>query len=364
MRIDVPIEAIEARAFTIPTDQLEADGTLHWDKTTIVIVWVRGGGQEGIGYTYADTAAADLISSKLSSVVKGMNAMSPPSAWRAMQHAIRNLGRSGLVATAISAVDVALHDLKAKLLDLPLAILLGLCRTEIPIYGSGGFTSYTDEKLQSQLSQWVEVDGCAWVKMKIGAAPDRDLDRVSAAKEAIGQATLFVDANGAYDVKQALWFAERFVDYGIGWFEEPVSSDDLAGLQLVRRRAPPVMEIAAGEYGYTIDYFRTMLQAEAIDVQQADITRCGGVTGFLRVAALCEAHHRPLSAHCGPAIHLHAACAAPWFRHQEWFHDHVRLEAIAFDGAPVPQNGTIRPDLSRPGIGLTPKMADLEPFAH
>jgi L-alanine-DL-glutamate epimerase-like enolase superfamily enzyme len=122
------------------------------------------------------------------------------------------------------------------------------------------------------------------------------------------------------------------------------------------------MEIAAGEYGYDLDYFSRMLAAGAVDVQQADVTRCGGITGFLQVATLCEAHHIDLSGHCGPAVHLHAACAAPRFRHLEWFHDHVRIEHMLFDGAPVPKGGKIRPDLSRPGLGLEFKSADAAQF--
>jgi L-alanine-DL-glutamate epimerase-like enolase superfamily enzyme len=209
----------------------------------------------------------------------------------------------------------------------------------------------------------VENDGCRWVKMKVGTQPDRDPHRVAAAKRAIGDRTLFVDANGAYSARRALMLAEIFVqEHDVRWFEEPVSSDDLAGMRYVRERLPLRMELAAGEYGYDIDYFRRMLDAGAVDVQQADATRCGGVTGFLLAAALCEAHHIDLSGHCAPALHLHMACAAPRFRHLEWFHDHVRIEHMLFDGAPVPADGLIRPDLSRPGLGLDFKRSDAARF--
>jgi L-alanine-DL-glutamate epimerase-like enolase superfamily enzyme len=279
-----------------------------------------------------------------------------------MQRGVRNLGRSGLAATAISAVDAALWDLKAKLLGLPLAVLLGQRRQDVPIYGSGGFTTYTDEELREQLAGWVEREGCAWVKMKVGTHPEQDPDRVAVARDAIGEHGLFVDGNGAYTTKQALELAEIFAgESDVAWFEEPVSSDDLEGLQLIRHRAPARMEIAAGEYGYTLDYFRRMLNAGAVDVLQADATRCG-ISGFLQAGALCAAHHIDLSAHCGPALHLHANCAVPRFRHQEWFHDHVRIERMLFDGAPVPSQGAVRPDLSRPGLGLEFKRQDAERF--
>ena len=281
-----------------------------------------------------------------------------------MQIAVRNLGREGLAATAISAVDTALWDLKAVLLDLPLATLLGRYRETVPIYGSGGFTTYDDGQLSRQLSGWVEQEGCRWVKMKIGSDGDRDPARVAVAKAAVGSAALFVDANGAYHPKQALQLAEIFAaEQDVRWFEEPASSDDLESLREIRDGVPPTMEIAAGEYGYTIDYFRRMLESGAVDVQQADATRCGGVTGFLQAATLCEAFHTDLSAHCAPALHRHLGCAAPRFRHLEWFHDHVRIEHMLFDGAPVPHRGAIAPDSSRPGFGLTLKRKDAERFA-
>jgi L-alanine-DL-glutamate epimerase-like enolase superfamily enzyme len=358
------VDQVLARAYTIPTDFPEADGTAVWTSTTIVVVHASAAGREGIGYSYTDMSAAALIEGKLADVVTGLDAMDPPAAWRAMNVAVRNLGREGLAATAISAVDCALWDLKAVLLDQPLASLLGRYRTSVPIYGSGGFTSYDDRQLARRLAGWVEKQGCSWVKMKIGTDPDRDPARVATAKTAIGTAGLFVDANGAYTRKQAQRLADIFAsEQHVRWFEEPVSSDDLPGLRQVRDRAPAAMEIAAGEYGYTTDYFRHMLEVGAVDVQQADATRCGGVTGFMLAAALCEAFHTDLSAHCAPALHRHLGCAAPRFRHVEWFHDHARIEQMLFDGAPVPSDGIISPDLSRSGFGLSFKSRDADRYA-
>ncbi len=363
MATGAAIRTVEARAYTVPTDRPEADGTMEWTSTTLVVVEVEAGDRRGLGCTYTDGSIVALIAGKLAQTVRGRDAMDPTGGTRAMQRAVRNMGREGLAATAISAIDIALWDLKAKLLDLPLATLLGCCRDGVRIYGSGGFTTYDDAVLREQLGGWVAREGCRWVKMKIGTHPEDDPRRVRLAKDAIGAATLFVDANGALPVKRALALAELFArEAGVAWFEEPVSSDDLAGLRVMRERAPAGMEIAAGEYGYTSDYFRTMLRAGAVDVQQADLTRCGGVTGFLQAASLCDAHHTDLSGHCAPSFHLHAACAAPRFRHLEWFHDHVRIEHMLFDGAPVPQDGMIRPDLSRPGIGLDFKRADAEKY--
>src|ERR671939_151301 len=197
-----------------------------------------------------------------------------------MVKAIRNLGRPGICSMAIAAVDVALWDLKAHLLDLPLVTLLGAVREGVPIYGSGGFTSYPAEQLQEQLGGWV-AEGIPRVKMKIGHNPPDDLDRVQAAREAIGpDAELFVDANGAYSVKQAIHLAERFAEQGVSYFEEPVSSDQLEDLAFVRQHVP--MAVAAGEYGYDPWYFRDMLRTDAVDILQADANRCLGITGWLQ----------------------------------------------------------------------------------
>ena len=364
MRIDAPVGAVTARAYKVPTDAPEADGTFSWNDTTIVVVTLEGGGRTGLGYTYSGDAAASLATGPLARALEGHDVMDVPRCHRAMVNAVRNFGRSGLAATAISALDAALWDLKAKLLGLPLAGLLGRAREAIPIYGSGGFTSYDDGQLTRQLSAWVERDGCRWVKMKVGTHPSDDARRVRVAKAAIGDATLFVDANGAYSVKGALQHAAAFVaEAEVAWFEEPVSSDDLEGLAQVRDAAPPCMDIAAGEYAYNTDDVRRMLTKRPVDVQQVDASRCLGITGFLAAGALCDAHHIDLSGHCAPALHVHPAAAVPRLRHLEWFHDHVRIEHMLFDGAPVPRDGVIRPDMTRPGLGLEFKHADAERYA-
>jgi L-alanine-DL-glutamate epimerase-like enolase superfamily enzyme len=356
----VPLERIEATAYTIPTDGPESDGTLSWDATTLVLVRIEGGGRNGIGYSYADGATAVLIRDKLVPPLIGRDAMAINARWHNMTVAIRNLGRPGICSMAISAIDTALWDLKAKLLDLPLAALLGMARDAIPVYGSGGFTSYSIAQLQQQLHGWME-SGMRRVKMKIGRHPDTDVRRVQAARDAIGNvAELFVDANGAYQRKQALAFAEQVAGQGVTWFEEPVSSDDLAGLRMMRDRAPAGMAISAGEYGYDLPYFRRMLEAQAVDILQADATRCGGITGFLGAAALCDAFGIPLSSHCAPALHLPLCCAAQRAVHLEYFHDHARIERMLFDGAVAPDDGRLAPDPARPGLGIEFKEQDAQ----
>ncbi|HET7409650.1 MAG TPA: enolase C-terminal domain-like protein, partial [Paracoccaceae bacterium] len=234
----VPVESVRAEAFRVPTESPESDGTLEWDSTTMVLATIRAGGMTGIGYSYTSRAAAVVIEDKLAGVLAGMDAFSTRACWHAMLRAARNLGQTGVVASAIAACDVALHDLKAKLLGIPAATLLGARRDSVPVYGSGGFTSQSDAELAGQLDGWA-AEGLPAVKMKIGREPGRDPDRVRIAREAIGPGTeLFVDANGAHSRKQALAFADRTAALGVTWFEEPVSQNDPEGLRFVRERVP------------------------------------------------------------------------------------------------------------------------------
>lgn len=356
------VTEVETAAYRVPLEQPESDGTLSWSAPTLVIVRVRCGPHHGLGYTYAPAAAARIVDDTLATVVTGSDAMAPGRAWDAMARAVRNQGLRGPAAAAISAVDVALWDLKARLLDVALMTLLDGYHDSVPGYGSGGFTNFDDTQLERQLSAWT-TEGLPAVKIKVGTDPADDPRRVGLAREIIGDDVgLFVDGNGAYVRKQALALAESFAEHDVRWFEEPVSSGDVAGLRLLRDRAPAGMEIAAGEYGWDITHFRGLLAAGAVDCLQADVTRCGGITGLLRVSALCDAATLDLSAHCAPQISAHALTSVWHRRHLEYFADHVRIEALAFDGVLHPVDGALRPDRTRPGHGLTVRDEDLEPL--
>jgi L-alanine-DL-glutamate epimerase-like enolase superfamily enzyme len=360
------VERVDSAVCTVPTDTPEADGSLAWDSTTLVLATVHCGEVTGLGYTYAPAATARVIDDLLADVVTGTPVLDVPRANEAMQRAVRNAGLPGIAAQAVSAVDIALWDAKARLLGLPLVQLLGAARDDVPVYGSGGFTTYDDQRLDRQLRGWVDDEGIPRVKIKIGESwgrrEARDLRRVARARTCIGEsAELYVDANGGYSAKQAVRVAAALDDEGVTWFEEPVSSDRPEALAAIRGRI--TADVAAGEYGYTLPYFRQMLAAGAVDCLQADVTRCGGITVWLRVAALALSHGLEISGHCAPHAHAHAAASVPNLRHLEWFHDHVRIERLLFDKTLDPQGGALSVGRDgAPGLGLRLDPERARPF--
>src|SRR5690348_10370178 len=358
------VTQVAAAAYVIPTDAPEADGTLSWDATTMVVATARAGGAAGIGWSYAAAAAANVITDVLASTVTGRSALDVPGSCEAMIRAVRNVGRPGIAGTAISAVDIALWDLKARLLGCPLARLLGQARPGVPVYGSGGFTSYDARRARDQLAGWVERDHIPRVKIKIGESwgsnERRDTERVALAREVIGEAPeLYVDANGGYTVGQAVRVADRLADYGVTWFEEPVSSEDLAGLAAVRRQVRP--DVAAGEYSWSLADSARLIDAEAVECLQLDATRCGGFTEFLRGAALAAGHNLQVSARCARSLHAPGGIAVPNLRHVEYFHDHQRNERMLFDGALDPEGGILTP-APEPALGMSLRDPDADRY--
>jgi L-alanine-DL-glutamate epimerase-like enolase superfamily enzyme len=352
MADDPLISKVDVGAYRIPTDMPEADGTLSWDVTELLVVKLAAGGHTGLGYSYtAALPAASLVRDKLAPLLQDQCAWDLPRHWQSLNRALRNVGRPGLGLMAIAAVDQALWDLKAKLLNVPLSRLWGTARDAVEAYGSGGFTTYDHAQLQAQLKDWVGL-GLRSMKIKLGCGIREDLRRVAAARATLGhEYALMVDANGAYTPREALALAEGLQEHDVVWLEEPVSSDDLPGMRWLRDRVSSGLAIAAGEYGWDGLYFKQMLASGAVDVLQADATRCG-YTGFLQAAQLCEAFQIPLSAHCAPAVHVPLCAAVPRFEHIEYFHDHQRIEGLLFDGVPAVHEGKLRPNHQAAGHGL------------
>lgn len=361
--VNARIDSVEVGAYEVPTEtDKESDGTLEWDSTTLVVVEVHCGKHTGLGYTYCDKAAASVIGSTLSSIVEQADPLMPEQAFAQMQVQTRQLGQDGIAAMAISAVDVALWDLKAKLLGVCLADALPRFREAVPIYGSGGFCNYSQDQLREQVQGWVDR-GFDRVKIKVGRDAVADPQRVALVRSVAGDdVEVMVDANGANNPQGAVLWAQRYREFGVTYFEEPVSSDDLAGLAYVRDQAPAGLAVAAGEYGWNLPYFQRMLDAHAVDILQADVTRCGGITNMLRVDGLCKARSMPSSAHCAPALSAHACCAMETNIHIEYFFDHYRIEGMLFDGTLQPNGGVLTPDRDRPGLGIEFKHSDAEQY--
>ena len=360
--LGAPLTGIASEVYTIPTDQPEADGTMSWDKTTLVLVRARGGGAEGIGWTYATSACKSVVEDLLAPALGGGDVGDVPGALEAMVRACRNVGRPGIASCAISAVETALWDLKARVLGVPLARLFGPCRDEVPIYGSGGFTTYDDATTRRQIETWTEEWGIPRVKIKIGESwgtrPDRDLARARLVRKVAGaNVDVLVDANGGYRRKQAVRMGRRLrEEAGIVWFEEPVSSDDLQGLREVRDQVD--VDVTAGEYGFDLVYFARMVEQEAVDCLQVDVTRCGGYLEWQRAAAVAFSRSLDVSGHCAPNLHAHVALSVPNLRHLEYFHDHHRIEHMLFDGVLSPRGGVLRPDMDAPGHGMALRAPD------
>lgn len=362
----IEVEGVTSAVYVIPTDRPEADGTLSWDHTTLVLAQVDAGGLRGLGWTYGSGACKEVIEETLSGVVTGRDVLGTVSAHEAMVRAVRNFGRSGVVGCAISAVDIALWDAKSRHLGVALSDLFGRNQDDVPIYGSGGFTTYDDRTATSQLERWTAELAIPRVKIKVGESwgtnEERDLERSVHARNVVGDdVELYVDANGGYSTKQAMHLGRRFIEAAdVCWFEEPVSSDSLEELRLLKEQLP--LDIAAGEYGFDERYFERMLASQAVDCLQIDVTRCGGYTSWLRAAGLAQAHGIDVSGHCAPNLHAHVAASVPNLRHVEYFWDHERIESMLFDGVLSPGGGAMTPDASAPGHGLSLKAADADAF--
>jgi L-alanine-DL-glutamate epimerase-like enolase superfamily enzyme len=355
-KIRPAISGIEVRTYVVPTDHPEGDGTMRWDATTAVVVHAYASDQTGMGWSYTDAAAADVVRNLLAPAIVGTDARDTGRAASALARALRNAGAPGVAACALSAVDVALWDLRARLSGLSLVDAIGRVRDSAPVYGSGGFTTYDDARMAAQLRGWVEEAGVAAVKIKIGeewgSRTQRDLERVATARDVVGPTVrLMVDANGAYTIGQARRIERDLREFGVSWFEEPVTSDDPRGL--ARLRASSVADIAAGEYVYRLSDAQRLLEADAVDCLQLDVTRCGGVTGWLRAAAAAEAHQLTVSAHCAPQLAAHVSVCTVNARDIEYFHDHARLEPMLFDNTLEVTDGVLTPRTEVIGHGLS-----------
>ncbi len=317
-------------------------------------------GLDGLGMSTASRAVRAVIDYDLKPLLEGADPLNIEGLWQEMFWRVRGIGRKGVAFQAISAVDIALWDLKAKILGLPLYKLLGPCRESVPIYGSGGWTSYTEAELVEEQLGYVER-GMTRVKMKVGkdfgSSTDEDVQRLRAVRKAVGDdVEIYIDANNGYTAKQAIGMARKFEESNVGWYEEPVLADDIDGLaQVVAAIDIPV---ATGEHEYTKYGFKDLMCRGAADIVQPDVGRVGGVTEWMKVAAMADAFNLPVASHSYQLVHLHMACATPNLMVVECLGTREAEDVILYKDCAVPSGPEWSPDPDKPGLGL-----ELDPFA-
>ena len=243
-------------------------------------------GVEGLGMTYSSPGVKDVVENALMQILIGRDPMDTEKIWNDMLWKVRSYGRKGVALCAISAVDIALWDLKAKFLNLPLYKLLGAYTNSVPVYGSGGWTNLTKSELIQEMTDYVE-SGIPRVKMKVGKnfgnCEREDIERVEAVRDAIGyDIALYIDANNGYRKKQAIYMAKEFEQFQVGWLEEPLIPDDVDGMSEIARST--TIPIASGKLEYTKYGFKELIYRGGADIVQPDAGRVGGVTEWIKVA--------------------------------------------------------------------------------
>lgn len=274
------------------------------------------------------------------------------------------IGRRGLTTRAISAIDIGLWDLRAKVAGLPLYKLLGGYRDRVPTYIAGGY--YEEGKGLKELAQEMEDNvamGARAIKMKVGALPLRDdAERVKTVRKAVGpDVKVMVDANCAYRYYEAIQFAKRIEDYDVFWFEEPIAADDYVGHRKIA--AATTIPIATGENEYTRYGFRDLIAQEAVAVLNADAKVLGGVTEFMKVVALAQAHDLDIAPHGSQDIHVHLVAAIANGLILEFYRDTVdpmwgKMYKYTLR---LNDDGTVSPP-DVPGVGVDPNYEELEPY--
>lgn len=323
-------------------------------RRQLAVEVVTDGGERGLAVGYAPPGARAVVHEVLGPALGGRDPGIVGELWAEMMWAVRDFGRGGVALQAVSAVDLALWDLKARTEDLPLFRLLGAVREEVSAYASGGFTSTPIGDLVSEVRGFV-ADGFGAVKMKVGTAfgtrEAEDLARVAAVRDAIGAGVeLYVDANGAYGVEQAIHMAERFAAHDVRLFEEPLPPTDVSGLAAIRRETP--IPIAAGEHEYEASGLRRLVEAGAVDVLQPDLLRVGGISGWLQAAAVAAEHDIPILSHAAQLASLHAGCATSGSLATEYLAIQADMDRRWYAEVPEPSAGRWAPFADRPGLGL------------
>lgn len=314
-RTSVEIASVRARTIVVPLDRPVRTSNLVIDARSFVLVEVRtsdGVVGHGLGFT-RDGLVAETVVRNLAPLLVGMDARHVEACWQRMYGGTRYLGRRGLLMRAISAVDIALWDVKGKAVGAPIWSLLGGFRTRVPVYVAGGYygPSTEAEAVAAEFRAYRD-SGYAGAKLNVGALPfDRDLARVAAAKDALGTAIpLGVDLNGALTTaRDGVRWADALADLGVAFMEEPFLMEDRASLAGFRSRSK--VPVAMGEDESARWAFAELVRIDALDILRHDVTLVGGASEWVKVAGLGLAHNLLLFPHWFPEYHVHMAAAYP-----------------------------------------------------
>jgi D-arabinonate dehydratase len=317
-------------------------------------------GFEGLGVGYYIPGVRQVIEDGLKTVLVGQDPFNTEKLWNDMFWRVRGYGRKGIAFGGISTVDVGLWDLKAKALGVPLYRLLGPYQESVPIYGSGGWTNFSEAELVAEMVGYVE-QGIKQVKMKVGKDFGRsereDILRLAAVRKAVGDdVAVYIDANNGYYAKQAIYMAREFEQHQVGWFEEPVLADDISGLAEVRTAID--IPVATGEHEYTKYGFKELIASGGADIVQPDVGRVGGVTEWMKVAHMAHGFNLPVAPHALQLVHLHLCCATPNLKVVEYMNMALETDEIFYTEFPRQRDGMWSPFPDKPGLGL-----ELDPYA-
>lgn len=333
-----------------------ADATRKVETVGFTIVKVTtDSGLVGFGITYHEVggeATKVLIEKSIAPRLIGKDPFNTEEFWNDLFQYMRGVGRKGLTFCAISAVDIALWDLKGKILGVPLNKLFGSSSKErVQVYASGGWTSYDDDQLVQEAKDFV-AEGYKMIKIKVGASGGiyHDLRRVKKVRDAVGEnIEIMLDANNCWDCATAVRFANMVKEYNIMFLEEPVFADDIPGLR--RFKMGTDMPLATGEHEYTRYGARDLLLAEAADIIQMDTARAGGFTEMLKIAGMTQAWNVKFAPHCMEYINLHLLSAVPnaMFAEKLFLFDDLWKNIIV--NLPKTENGYIEVPKG-PGLGM------------
>lgn len=311
MRAAIEHIALERLAFPLATPFRAAIRAI--DSVDILLVRISAGGLQGVGYAFAfgaqDLAPIHAVAQGLVPVLTGHDSACIERCWGAMHHHLALLGAGGPALAALSAMDIALWDLLGKQAQLPLVTLLGGAKDAIPVYGSGGSLSLAPDQLLAEAQEFA-AQGYSAYKFKAGWGLSKDVERLAVLREGMGpQFKLIVDGNQQWTEKQAIQVARQFAPFDLWWLEEPVAAHDLAACARVRAMSP--MNIATGETNFGLHEGARLMTEQACDVLMPNLQRIGGITGWLKLAAMAQIRGLQMASHVYAEVGVHLLCAVP-----------------------------------------------------